>query len=116
MLVGQENSRASLGKTGGRREEGGLQLETRCCWAAENSIFRRNGKKDSTERQSWAAVHPDPWSSALSHLGSSVLPLTKDCGRWRWAPGTCHTTQNSMSSAVHSVPCLPTVCSSSFFR
>lgn len=94
MLVGQENSRASLEKTGGRREEGGLHLETRCCWAAENSVFRRNGNKDSTERQSWAAVHPIPGAVLYFTLGHQFCTLPRIVGGGAGPPGpvTLHRT------------------------
>lgn len=104
MLVGQEDSREPWG----RQEAGDLQLETRCCWAAENISFRGNGNKDSAERQSWAAVHRTPRAVpavAPPHLGSSVLPLTKDRGRWQWALSLPHCTeQHALSCALCSVP------------
>lgn len=64
--------------------------------------------------QSRAAVHPHPQSSAGSGSASTwVITSASYQGLWEVAlgPQACHTTQNSMSLAVHCVPCLPTVCS-----
>lgn len=63
------------------------------------------------------AVHPNPQSSAGGSSASPwVISSAPYQGLWEVALGptrACHTTQNSISLAVHSVPCLPTVCSSS---
>lgn len=89
------------------RQAGGLQLETRCCWAAEDSRSRRNGnilQRGSLELLCIPTPRAVP-AVAPPHLACHFC-LPPKTSRWHWAPA-CHTTQNSMSSAAHSAPCLP---------